>query len=455
MASRGGFTADTTGLTLGPFWLTPGITRGNAVALLMSGFSVVCLLTFMAFVQPYLLTEVLRIPREEQGALTGMLGSLQEVVFILLVSFVGAVSDKLGRRIVYVWGLVLLAAGFAIYPMAETTEQLVAYRIFYAVGMTVASVMMHTCLAEYPQEITRGKWLGLVGTFNGAGVVLMAFVLAKTPAWYQAMGYDPVLAVRLAYWTFAGYLVFLAIALSIGLAGPGTQIRQSDNILKIAIQGLKAARTDPRIPLAYGMAFASRGDLAILTSFFSLWVVQQGTEMGWTTAESTGRAGMLFGTSQLMGLLWAFPMGVIIDRLRRMTGMRIAFGLAAIGYLFLGSLDAPVGTAVLVACVLAGMGESSVLVAGGVMIGQVAPPEYRGAVLGTFSLFGAVGVMILALAGGYLFDAVGPGGPFIMMGIINFVVVAATYIVERLPRERAVSIQSADSGSSPTGGISA
>jgi MFS family permease len=429
VARPGSFSADLDGLQIGPFWLTPGITRGNAVALLFSGFSVVCLLTFMAFVQPYLLTEVLHIPREEQGSLTGALGSMQEVIFILLVSFVGAVSDRVGRRIIYVWGLVLLAAGFAIYPLATNTEQLIAFRIFYAIGMTAATVMMHTCLAEYPQEVTRGKWLGLVGTFNGAGVVLMAFVLAKTPSWYQGMGYDPVQAVRLAYWTFAAYLVFLAMALRIGLAGPGTQIRQSENILKIASQGLAAARGNRRIILAYSMAFASRGDLAIITSFFSLWVVQQGVEMGWSTAEATGRAGMLFGTSQLMGLLWAFPMGILIDRLRRMTGMRIAFGLAAIGYLFLGSLDAPIGAAVLIACVLAGMGESSVLVAGGVMIGQSAPAKYRGAVLGTFGLFGAVGVMILALAGGYLFDAVGPGAQFVMMGIINLIVVAATFLV--------------------------
>ncbi len=425
MSSGPHFTADPLGVKLGLFWLAPGISRRNALTLLFSGFSLVCLLTFMAFVQPYLLQEVLHVPEAEQGSLIGFLQSLQEVVFIVLVSFAGALSDKHGRRIIYVLGLVLLAAAFVVYPLATTATQLVLYRVFYAVGVAAASVMMHTCLAEYSQEVTRGKWLGLVGACNGSGVVLMALVLAKLPAWYQTLGFDTVQSIRLSFWTFAGYLLLLAALLRIGLAPPSTQVRRSEGIVKIAGQGVAAARANPRIMLAYGMAFASRGDLAILTSFFSLWVVQEGAAMGWTTAESIARGGMLFGLSQLVGLLWAYPMGMIIDRLNRMTGMAVAFGLAVIGYGYLGQIDVPVGAPVLLACVLVGMGEASALVAGGVMIGQEAPAVARGAVLGTFGLMGALGIMVLSFAGGLVFDGLGRTAPFTMMAFINLTVLVA------------------------------
>jgi predicted MFS family arabinose efflux permease len=59
-----------------------------------------------------------------------------------------------------------------------------------------------------------------------------------------------------------------------------------------------------------------------------------------------------------------------------------------------------------------------------VLIGQEAPAEARGAVLGTFSLCGACGIMLLTFAGGVVFDRFGPTAPFIMMAVINFAVLA-------------------------------
>jgi MFS family permease len=425
---------DPSGVSLGLFWLTPGITRGNAGVLLFSGFSLICLLTFMAFVQPYLLQEVLHIPEERQGSLIGSLQSLQEAIVILLVSFIGASSDKLGRRVVYVLGVCIFAAGFIVYPLAATEAQLYAFRIFYALGFAAASVMLHICLAEYSQEVSRGRWLGMVGTFNGLGVILMAFGLSRLPQWYVSLGFDSVQAIRLSFWTFAAYLLALAIALRVGLASGATHIDRQESSLKVAAQGFAAARKNPRILLAYGMAFSSRGDLAILTVFFSLWLVQRGNELGLTAAESTAKAGMLFGLSQLAALLWAYPIGMLIDRLQRMTAMCVAFGLAAAGYFALGQIDDPFGSMVLVACVLAGMGETSALIAGGVLIGQEAPAESRGAVLGTYSLMGAMGIMVLTLIGGILFDRLGRTAPFTMMGWINLVVLAAALILRRSAR---------------------
>lgn len=421
--------ADPSGAKLGPFWLTPGISRGNAGMLLFSGFCLICLFTFNAFVQPYLLQEVLQVPTERQGSLIGALGFVQEVVVILLVSFIGASSDGLGRRVVFVTGVLLLAAGFVVYPLAETEVQLFAARIFYAFGFAAASVMLHVCFAEYSQEKSRGRWMGTVGFLNGLGVVLMALLLSRLPSWYVALGYDSVQAIRLSYWTFAAYLVVLALILRAGLS-PGTgNINRRDSSLKVATRGFAAARNNPRILLAYGMAFASRGDLAVLTAFFSLWLVQQGIAQGMSTAEATAKAGMLFGLSQAAGLLWSYPIGLIIDRLQRMTAMCVAFGLAALGYFALSQIDDPFGSMMLVACVLVGMGESSAIVSGGVLIGQEAPARSRGAVLGTYSLMGALGIMLLTFAGGIVFDTIGQTAPFLMMAGINLLVLVGAMLL--------------------------
>ncbi|MGI9342146.1 MAG: MFS transporter [Gammaproteobacteria bacterium] len=437
MSQRKQMEPDRSGVTLGPFWITPGVTRGNAMVLLFSGFSLISLLTFMAFVQPYLLQEVLQIPEDQQGSLTGTLAFLQEAIVILLASFIGATSDKFGRRIVYVIGVVLFAAAYVVYPLAETPAQLIGFRAFYAVGFAAATVMLHVCLAEYSQEASRGRWLGMVGFMNGLGVVVMAFALSRLPQWFVSLGYDSVQAVRFSYWVFASFLLLLAVILRFGLAPGRKQINRKTSSLKVAVAGFRAARENPRILLAYFMAFASRGDLAILTTFFSLWLLQRGNEIGLTAAEAIAKAGMLFGLSQLVGLLWSYPIGIILDRLPRMTAMCVAFGLATIGYFALGQIDDPFGKTILIACVLAGMGESSVLIAGGTLIGQEAPAKARGAVLGTYSLMGAAGIMILTFVGGFLFDKVGKTAPFIMMGFINLAVLTAALLLRNAENRKA------------------
>lgn len=449
MNQRREYPPDPSGIRLGPFWLTPGISRGNAGILLFSGFCLICLFTFNAFVQPYLLQEVLHIPEERQGSLIGTLGFVQEVIVILLVSLIGASSDRLGRRVVYVAGVCLLGIGFAVYPMAETEMQLFGVRIFYAFGFAGAAVMLHVCLAEYSQETSRGRWMGTAGVCNGLGVVLMALLLSRLPSWYVAAGFDSVQAIRLSYWTFAAYLLALAAVLRLGLSPGTTNVNRRESSLQVATRGFAAARQNPRILLAYGMAFASRGDLAVLTAFFALWLVQRGNELGLSAAESTAKAGMLFGLSQLAGLLWSYPIGIIIDRLPRMTAMCIAFGLATVGYLALGQIDDPFGgTGMLVACVLVGMGESSAVVSGGVLVGQEAPARSRGAVLGTFSLMGASGIMLLTLAGGFVFDQVGQTAPFTMMGLVNLAVLVGALLLRHREISAAVRVPGHQSDSS-------
>ena len=53
---------DPAGARLGPLWLSPGVTRGNAATLLFGAFSTLSLVTFVTFAQPYLFA-ILGIPR--------------------------------------------------------------------------------------------------------------------------------------------------------------------------------------------------------------------------------------------------------------------------------------------------------------------------------------------------------------------------------------------------------
>ena len=92
-------------------------------------------------------------------------------------------------------------------------------------------------------------------------------------------------------------------------------------------------------------------------------------------------------------------MGLICDWVNRTTGVAIAFAIATIGYLWLGSIGDPyaAGSVIIFACIVTGMGETSTVVASGALMGQEAPAHYRGAVVGVFNKSGAHRHFVLPL----------------------------------------------------------
>jgi MFS family permease len=416
---------------LGPFVLAEGVTPRNAATLMFASFCTIGSVTFLGFMTPYLF-EVLQVPAGRQGSLSGLLVSLQEAVQIVIGALVGAWSDRIGRRPLFAGGLAMMAAGFAAYPLAGSEAVLVALRAFYAVGATAATVMLSTTVAEYIDERMRGRWMGTIGVCNGLGVVVMATVFSRLPLRFGALGLDDAAALRASFWVFAAGLLLLALLVHRRLRAPVPGDSGRASLLRQTARGLVVARESPRIALGYATAFASRGDLVIITTFISLWVVQAGTAAGLSLGQATARAGMVFGIAQGVALLWALAMGFILDRVPRLGGVSLAFGLGTLGYTMLGMVDDPLGRGMILAAIAAGIGEASAVVSAGVLIGQEAPAPARGVVIGTFGLCGSVGMICLTFLGGQVFDGVGPHAPFVMMGIVNGAVMLAALAVWRL-----------------------
>ena len=124
-------------------------------------------------------------------------------------------------------------------------------------------------------------------------------------------------------------------------------------------------------------------------------------------------------------------MGLIVDRVNRLTGLCIALTLAAAGYGLMGQVADPFAASFIPVAVLVGMGEISVIVASGALLGQEAPAHARGPVVGLFNAFGGIGILFATVVGGYVFDHFGPTVPFTMMAALNAVLLAVTLLVRR------------------------
>lgn len=450
-------------LRLGPLWFTPGVTGINLSTMFFAAFGTMAMVSFMSFMQPYVLNELLKIPESEQGALTGNLHAFQEMIFIAFAGFVGATSDKFGRPPVYAVGFIIVAVAYAIYPLMASVAQLYAARALFAVGVAGVAVMLSACIVDYIQERSRGRWLGATSVFNGLGILAMSFLLSKLPVFYQGNGANTLEAGRYSFWTVAAICLVVSVVLYKWLFRGGNREKSKDPVLKQFFEGIKIGMKNPRLAIAYGGAFIGRGDFAVIGTFFSLWLVQEGLDRGMSTGAALAIAGPMFGIIQLCALLWAPAMGFISDWLTRLQAVALGLAIAGSGYIMMSMVGDPFGpinspgdvfkvlftdplsSSTLCAGLILGMGETSVIVSVGALLGQEARGQYRGSIVGVFGLLGGLGILVTTALGGQLFDGIGRTAPFLMMGIMNLVLMAGALLLlttrHALPTEQKTSTQ--------------
>ncbi len=428
----GAFEPDESGIRFGPFWIMPGLSRTNVWTIVFGSFTTVAMIVFMSLIQPYVLNEVVKVPIDRQGQITGYLTAMQEVVVVLLVGLAGAWSDRVGRRFVYVLGFSIMAAGYVVYPLASDEFELFLYRIVFAIGIVFVPVMLSATVQDAPQEVSRGKWVGFMNICQGLGVLLLATaLLGRAPEIFVSMGFAADMAGRMTLWTTAAICALVALVLSKGLPAElgKSKSPQKSGVVERFRRGMIEGFRNPRLAIAFGAAFIGRGDLVVVGNFLTLRITQHGIDQGLTTAEASGKAFMMFGIVQIAALCWAFFMGLIADRRNRMTAVCIALALATVGYSLVGGADDPFAASFIPIAILLGMGEVSVIVTGGALFGQEARVNIRGALVGVFNMLGGIGIIVVSGIGGIIYDALGRATPFTMMGLLNGLLLLAAFVV--------------------------
>lgn len=187
--------------------------------------------------------------------------------------------------------------------------------------------------------------------------------------------------------------------------------------------GISEARRNPRIALSYGSAFAACGDLFVVGSFFSLWFVRAAAAQGIDSADAIVRVGITMTAILAANLIRVRTYGVILDKISRVSGLRIA--MATIGYGSVGLVSNPYDMKTMIpATFILRVGEISAVVAGNALIGQEAPPRIRGAAVGVFGRVGTLGTLFATFLGGQLIDKMGYGAPFTMMACVNAIILS-------------------------------
>jgi MFS family permease len=413
----------------GPIDLAPGIRPVHVVTKLYCAFIGVAMLSGIAFLQGYVLTEHLNIPRSQQGTVSGDLSFWVEVVAILLFTPVGVLIDRIGRRPVYVCGILIMGLGYGLVPFATSVPELALFRLVITVGMVGVAGTLATLTNDYPMENSRGKMIGITSMANILGTILMSVGLARIPAVLADRGFDAVTGGKAMFLAATVLCMVTAVVARYGLKS-GTPIarRERAEIKALLTSGLRAAR-NCRIALSYAAAFAARSDLVIKGMFLVLWAIQDGMQQGISPGQAMARFGVMMAIMAGVSFTAAPVFGWLMDHVNRVTATIIALTFATAGYLSMGIITSPLDFAMLPYFIVLSLGSSFMLKSSLALIGQEAPPKERASVIATNSLFGALGILILTVVGGRLYDAWGPWAPFVLAGAYQVVLLIVAIII--------------------------
>jgi MFS family permease len=408
------------GRKIGPLYFHSYVPGRSLGVFFFTSFFAIASMNAIGVMQPYIFTEILKIPPNEQGSLAGNLTIIQEIVAFFMLSVVGAISDRSGRRTVFAAGFVLLAIGYCLYPLASGKVELAFFRLFLASGVACINAMLPAVANDYSMDVSRAKVIAATFILNGLGIASIPRLLGGLPNTFMDMGADPVWAGRFTLWCLSAFCLFLAGLIAWGLM-PGAPAQQAVSRVPLKEQILVGFREgkNPRVGLAYVAAFVARADLAVVSTFLTLWLTQEGIAQGLSTGDAIKKATFFYVIIQVFALPWAPIWGYILDRVDRVAGLASAMVVAALGYVSLAFLDNPIGNGMYIAAALVAAGEMAANIASISLIGYEAPERARGAVIGVFSLCGAVGIAVVAFIGGWLFDNWTPVGPFVYMAASN------------------------------------
>ena len=365
--------------------MTP--TERRASASLSAVFA--CRMLGLFLVLPVFALEAARYPGGSDPALVGMAMGIYGLTQGLLQIPFGIASDRLGRKRVIIFGLLLFAAGSFIAAAADSFGWLIAGRSLQGAGAVSAAVT--ALLADQTRDEVRTKAMALVGASIG---LMFALSLVAAPLLSARIGLPGLFAIT-------GALALSCIAV-IAWWTPSAPARQ---------------KSTPRGKLSE--VLANPALLRLNLGVFVLHAVQLAM---WVAIPALlVDAGLAQGDHWLVYLptvLASFVvMGLTLFRLERRGYLRAVF-LASVGLVGLVQLGLTLvaprpSLAALAALLFIFFCGFNVLEASQPsMASRVAPPHARGAALGVYNTLQSLGFFVGGAAGGWLAKSVGLTGLF-------------------------------------------
>jgi multidrug resistance protein len=365
----------------------------------------------------------------------GLLMASYSVMQLIVTPFWGEMSDRIGRKPIFLIGLFGYGLSFIIYGFATELWMLFAARMLGGVlagGLYPASLAY---IADVTEHSERGKVMGLLGAASGLGMIFGPSISGVLSVWGLTV---PFFATAVAAFIFGilGY-VFLEESRAVDVHHP---IRRE----KVS---LLAPLRSPTAILFIVMLLVT----FLMSGFQTIFAYYMGGRFGLYDAPSpmpllngsitlTGPAAMaiLFTVMGIVGVLCqGLLVGFMIGRIGEGRTVLAGLAVSAAGF-FLINLSGELLTIMLSSSLIAiGIGLATPCLNS--LASKATDEEHQGAVLGVLGAYGALGRIGGAPLGGFAFD-LNVDLPYLISGLLSAAGALAMFLaLKRIRLRPAVS----------------
>ena len=414
---------------IGPILLSPGYGIKEVVSFLFVTCICVSLNEFANVMLPLVLTQQLHIESHQQGLVVGTLGAVQQAGTLLCIMAFGALADIYGRRPMLLLTLTGFTLCMLVYPFIAAVFALYVLRFVWGVSFSGYNAGAPTIAMDIPDNRSRGKFNSIVlltPWLAAAGFVLLT---SHLPSQFRALGLTPHLSLILAFGLVALFpLIGLGTTTAFfnepkrAPAMPGRALTRMKEMFSNVKVVLTYAGKNRKFGVMLFIGSVVRTDTVITGSFLALWIVNAGHSNGVDAITATLTAGTVASIRFVAKVIGAPLFGLITDKINRVLMMLLSLAFMTFAFGYIGLITNVFGQTMMIGAAIIGFAESAEAIASQSLIAQEAPPQFRGSSVGVFTFLGTLTLIVINLAGGYLFYKVGFNSPLLMEGVFHLVV---------------------------------
>ena len=342
-------------------------------------------------------------------AQAGLLASAPTAGMVLTLIAWGAVTDRIGERVVIAGGLVLTTLAVAGAWLAGDDTVLLGVA-FLAAGMTSASTNAasgRVVVGWFPKE-RRGLAMGIRQMSQPLGVTLAAVTV---PQLAEASGIRSALVLPVLL------CAVLAVACALGIADPPRPTRKRAPTAGTSnTTGATSATTNPYRATGFLWRIHAVSILLVvpqftLSTYGLVWLVT----LGW----STSAAGLLVGAAQFVGAIGRILVGSWSDHVGSRVGpLRVVAVSAAVVMAVLALVDVahlPAAAVVLVVATSVTVADNGLAYTS---VAEAAGPAWSGRALGAQNTGQFIAASVVGPGIGALVGLVGFAGSFLLVAAL-------------------------------------
>lgn len=332
------------------------------------------------------------------GLAVGLAGGFRDSIPSILNIVFGYLSDRLGKRKIFIWGGYVTSAVFRLLlVLSKSCQQAVVFSSLERIGKGLRTAARDAIIAD-SAAAARGKGFGIHRAFDSAGAIVgsvAVFILF----WAFNFGFKPIILI-------AGIIAFVSLI-------PLRFVKETEtpphkSLQKITLRGLPAPL---RIFIAIAGVFA-------LGNFSYMFFIMKAQE-AFSDKSSVTVPILLYILFNIFYTAFAAPFGALSDKIGRSKILILGYGLfsaTSFGFAYLSSLPA-----FIVLFALYGVAYAAIESNQRACASDLTSQQLKATGLGAFHT--TIGLMALpgSVIAGLLWQKVTPSATFIYGGVMGFI----------------------------------